>query len=216
VQEGEGTQTATADEGTPSQETSGAVGTGPGGGAPAAAGEAAQPAADPLATAQEEALQFKDKLLRTLADFDNFRKRSRREVDDARRTGRDHLLKELLPVFDNLERAVEHSLRAGSNDTDWKGLGEGIALVVRQLKDTLGRLGIERIDALGHAFDPALHEAIQQLETSDHAPGTVAAEVQAGYREGDRLVRPALVVVAKAKPPDADASSEQGSGSSPS
>src|SRR5690606_13945694 len=102
VQEGEGTQT-TEDETLVPPGAAEAQAT--------AAGEAvAQP--DPLAAAQEEAAQLKDKLLRTLADFDNFRKRSRREVDDARRAGRDHLLKELLPVFDNLERAVEHSLRA--------------------------------------------------------------------------------------------------------
>lgn len=206
MQEGEGTQT-TEDETLVPPGAAEAQAT--------AAGEAvAQP--DPLAAAQEEAAQLKDKLLRTLADFDNFRKRSRREVDDARRAGRDHLLKELLPVFDNLERAVEHSLRAGSGETEWKGLGEGISLVIRQLRDTLARLGIERIEALGQTFDPALHEALQQLETNDHPPGTVAAEVQAGYREGDRLVRPALVVVAKAKAPSADASSEPSSDASSS
>lgn len=200
VQEGEGTQnpqdvTREAPEGTAPDDR------------PTPEGEPETPA-DPLALAQEEAAQFKDKLLRTLADFDNFRKRTRREVEDARRLGRDHLLKELLPVFDNLERAVEHALKGAAGDNEWKGLGEGISLVVRQLKDTLGRLGIERIEALGQAFDPALHEAIQQLETDDHPPGTVAAEVQAGYREGDRLVRPALVVVAKAKSPTVEASSE--------
>jgi len=198
VQEGEETQTATDQQGLPAE--------------PPVTESETGAQVDPLATLQEEAAQLKDKLLRTLADFDNFRKRSRREVDDARRIGRDHLLKELLPVFDNLERAVEHALRAGSSETDWKGLGEGISLVIRQLKDTLGRMGIERIDAVGQPFDPALHEAIQQLETSDHAPGTVAAEVQAGYREGDRLVRPALVVVAKAKPPSFDTGSDQGTG----
>lgn len=154
---------------------------------------------DPLSAVQEEARELKDKLLRTLADFDNFRKRSRREVDDAKRQGRDSLLKDILPVFDNLERAAEHALRSAAGEGDWKGLSEGIGLVVRQLKDTLGRLGIERIEALGQPFDPALHEAIQHLETDDHPPGAVAAEVQAGYREGERLVRPALVVVAKAK-----------------
>jgi len=200
VQDGEGTQT-TADD---TREA-------PDGAAPqdrpTPEGEPPAPA-DPLAQAQEEAAQFKDKLLRTLADFDNFRKRTRREVDDARRSGRDHLLKELLPVFDNLERAVEHALKGASGDAEWKGLGEGISLVVRQLKDTLGRLGIERIEAVGQPFDPALHEAIQHLETDNHLPGTVAAEVQAGYREGDRLVRPALVVVAKAKSPAAEASSD--------
>lgn len=202
MQEGEGTQATDETQARPQADVEGEA-------APNLAAEA-DSAVDPLTVAQEEAAQFKDKLLRTLADFDNFRKRSRREVDDARRTGRDHLLKELLPVFDNLERAVEHALRAGSSETDWKGLGEGISLVIRQLKDTLGRLGIERIEALGQAFDPALHEALQQLETSEHPPGTVAAEVQAGYREGDRLVRPALVVVAKAKSPTSDASSDQG------
>jgi molecular chaperone GrpE len=207
VQEGEGTQTTADETLVPPQAEAG------GQAADAGTGEATA-AADPLAAMQEEAAQFKDKLLRTLADFDNFRKRSRREVDDARRSGRDHLLKELLPVFDNLERAVEHALRAGSSETDWKGLGEGISLVIRQLKDTLSRMGIERIEAQGQAFDPALHEAIQQLETNDHPPGTVAAEVQAGYREGDRLVRPALVVVAKAKIPSSDASSDPGTGSS--
>lgn len=201
MQEGEGTQTTADETLVPPQAEAGQA-------ASAGTDEGATPA-DPLAAVQEEAAQFKDKLLRTLADFDNFRKRSRREVDDARRSGRDHLLKELLPVFDNLERAVEHALRAGSSETDWKGLGEGISLVIRQLKDTLGRMGIERIEALGQAFDPALHEAIQQLETNDHPPGTVAAEVQAGYREGDRLVRPALVVVAKAKAPSADGNSDQ-------
>jgi molecular chaperone GrpE len=196
VQEGEATQ-ASADEAGLSPDK--AADTPPTG----AEGPDDSPiAVDPLTLAQEEAAQFKDKLLRTLADFDNFRKRTRREVDDARRAGRDQLLKELLPVFDNLERAVEHALRGAAGEGEWKGLGEGISLVVRQLKDTLGRLGIERIEALGQAFDPALHEAIQHLETDDHAPGTVAAEVQAGYREGERLVRPALVVVAKAKTTD--------------
>lgn len=193
MQDGEATQASTDEAGLAPDKPAAAT-------PPAGAEGTGEPpvAIDPLTLAQEEAAQFKDKLLRTLADFDNFRKRTRREVDDARRAGRDQLLKELLPVFDNLERAVEHALRGASGD-DWKGLGEGISLVVRQLKDTLGRLGIERIEALGQAFDPALHEAIQHLETDDHVPGTVAAEVQAGYREGERLVRPALVVVAKAK-----------------
>lgn len=152
---------------------------------------------DPLAAAQAEVAQLKEKLLRTAADFDNFRKRSRREVADAEKKGRDSLLKELLPVFDNLERAGGHA-QGSESGASMKALADGIDLVIRQFRDTLSRLGVERIEAVGQPFDPALHEAIQHLETSDFEPGSIAAEVQPGYREGDRLVRAALVVVAKA------------------
>jgi molecular chaperone GrpE len=138
--------------------------------------------------------RIRDQLLRTLADFDNFRKRSRREVSDAERRGREELLKDLLPIFDNLERAAVHAETA----SDMKSLADGIGMVMRQFTDTLARLGIERVASVGNAFDPSQHEAIQQLETGEHPPGTVAAEVQAGYKLGDRLIRPALVVVAKA------------------
>jgi molecular chaperone GrpE len=149
-----------------------------------------------LAEAQAEAARYKDQLLRTAADFDNFRKRSRRELEDAERRGRDDLLKEFLPVFDNLERATLHA--ASTEATGGvKALAEGIGLVIRQFTDTLRKIGIERIEAVGKPFDPSQHEAIQHLESAEFEPGTVAAEVQAGYRAGERLVRPALVVVAK-------------------
>jgi len=150
---------------------------------------------DPLEQAKAEQAKLKDQLLRTLADFDNFRKRSRRELVEAERRGRDDLLKEFLPVFDNLDRASQHAETA----TDTKALAEGIALVMRQFADTLAKVGIERISAVGKPFDPALHEAVQQLETTDFPPGTIAAEVQAGYRNTEKLIRPALVVVAKSK-----------------
>ncbi len=157
-----------------------------------------EPAAeqDPLELARAEQLKTRDQLLRTLADFDNFRKRSRRELLDAERRGREDVIKDLLPVFDNLERAGAH---AGSA-TDVKALADGIGLVLRHFGDTLGKLGLERVPALGLAFDPAMHEAVQQIETSDFEPGIIAAEVQAGYKNADRLIRPALVVVAKAMP----------------
>ncbi len=158
----------------------------------AEAGQEAAP--DPLEQAKAEQAKLKDQLLRTLADFDNFRKRSRRELTDAERRGRDDVLKELLPVFDNLDRAAAHAETA----TDVKALADGIVLVLRQFQDTLGRLGVERVPAVGHPFDPAVHEAVQQMETSDFEPGTIAAEVQAGYKANEKLIRPALVVVAKA------------------
>lgn len=154
----------------------------------------AAPPPDPLETAKAELARLRDQLLRTAADFDNFRKRSRRELADGESRARESLLRELLPVFDNLERATSHAESA----TDPKALGDGIRMVLRQFNDTLGRLGITRIAGVGSPFDPSVHEALQQMETAEHAPGSVAAEVQAGYRWGDRLIRPALVVVAKA------------------
>lgn len=148
---------------------------------------------DPLEAARAEVQRIRDQLLRTAADFDNFRKRTRKETQEAERRAKEDFLRELLPVFDNLERAAQHAETA----TDVKSLADGVGMVVRLFVDTLGRLGVERVSALGQAFDPALHEAVQQLETSEHPPGSVAAEVQPGYRMGERLVRPAMVVVAK-------------------
>jgi molecular chaperone GrpE len=152
------------------------------------------PPADPLEEARSEAARLRDQLLRTAADFDNYKKRARREQQDGERRAREDMLRDLLPVFDNLSRAIQHAESA----SDVKSLADGISMVMRQFEDTLGKLGVERIKSVGEGFDPAVHEAIQQLETSEHAPGTVAAELQAGYRTGDRVVRPALVVVAKA------------------
>lgn len=160
-------------------------------GSEAADGEAAP--ADPVAEAKAEAARFKEQWVRTAADFDNFRKRSRRELEDNRKAGREELLKELLPVFDNLERAVASADRA----QDVKPVADGLKMVLRQFVDTLGRTGITKVPTIGSQFDPAVHEAIQQIETSEHPPGTVVAEVQPGYLQGDRLVRAAMVVVAK-------------------
>jgi molecular chaperone GrpE len=169
-----------------------------------AAGQVSEPnaqAADDVAAGgsledqlRAEAARLKDQLLRLAADFDNFRKRSRRELGDAERTAREELLRELLPVFDNLERASQHAGAAA----DVQSLVDGITMVNRQFVDTLSRLGVQRIQTVGVAFDPAVHEAVQQLETADQPPGVVFAEVLGGYRLGERLIRPAMVVVAKA------------------
>jgi molecular chaperone GrpE len=144
-------------------------------------------------TAQNEVAKLRDQLLRTAADFDNYRKRTRREIADAERRSKEDLLREILPVFDNLERAALHAEAA----TDVQALADGLRLVMRQFADTLGKLSIERIATKGLAFDPTVHEAIQQVETSEVPPGAIASEIQAGYRLGDRVIRPALVVVAK-------------------
>jgi molecular chaperone GrpE len=166
---------------------------------------AAEPEAPDLLQEARAAVQrTREQLLRTAADFDNYRKRSRREIDDAHKQGREELLRDLLPVFDNLERAAAHAGQA----TDAKAVAEGVNMVLRQFLDTLGKIGIRRIAAVGQVFDPTQHEAIHQAETADHPPGTVMEEVQPGYAMGDRLIRAAMVVVAKPRqvsaesPPD--------------
>ena len=144
-------------------------------------------------TLKAEAARLKDQLLRTLADFDNYRKRSRKEIADAERIARDDLLRDFLPVFDNLERASQHAV----GSTDVQSLNEGIQIVMRQFFETLNKLSIERVPSVGKPFDPAVHEAVQQVESPDLPVGAVAQELLAGYRVGDRLIRPAMVVVVK-------------------
>lgn len=152
-----------------------------------------------LAEAHAEAARLRDQLLRTAADFDNFRKRARREESDATRRGREGLLKDLLPVFDNLERAVQHA--EGAQDV--KAVADGLRMVLKQFVDTLDRAGIKRVATVGHPFDPTKHEAIQHLASAEHPAGVVMAEVQPGYAIGDYLARAALVVVSKG-PPESD------------
>lgn len=160
--------------------------------------EAAQP--DPLEATKAELAKVREQLLRTAADFDNYRKRSRREVDDAQKKGSEELLRALLPVFDNLERAVVHA----EQSTDAKAIAEGVKMVLKQFQDSIGRIGIKRVAGVGQPFDPLVHEAIQQVETADQPAGTVVAEVQPGYIYGERLVRAAMVVVAR--PPSSEPS----------
>ncbi len=145
--------------------------------------------ADPAA----EMARMRDQLLRTAADFDNFRKRSRREQEDAQKRGQQQVLKDLLPVFDNLERAAQHADTAA----DAKAVADGVRIVLKQFETTLERMGIKRVPTVGVAFDPALHEAIQHVESPDQPAGVVLHEVQAGYTIGDMLLRAAMVVVSK-------------------
>jgi molecular chaperone GrpE len=135
-----------------------------------------------------------DRYLRAAADLENLRKRQRRETEDAKLESKGRVLKEMLPVVDNLERAIEHATaQAGTNP-----IVEGVQLVLRQFLTAFERLDVTPVEAAGQPFDPNLHEAISQMD-SDQPPGTVVQVLQRGYRSGDRLLRPALVVVAKAK-----------------
>lgn len=149
-----------------------------------------------LASARAESARVREQLLRTAADFDNFRKRTRREVDDAQRRGREGTVRELLPVFDNLERAISHADEA----PDVQSLADGLRIVFKQFIDVLGKLDIQRVPSVGVPFDPSVHEAIQQLASPDVPAGVVMAEVQPGYTLGGQLLRAAMVVVSKGAP----------------
>jgi molecular chaperone GrpE len=163
--------------------------------APAQNGQAKTEATtpSPLEALTAERDKLREQLLRTAADFDNYRKRSKRDVDDARQRGKDDLVRDLLPVFDNLERAVQTADTA----SDMSSVLEGIRMVLKLFEDTADRVGLERVPSVGERFDPAVHEAIQQQETDAHPPGTIVTEVVPGYRFGQRLVRPAMVIVAR-------------------
>jgi molecular chaperone GrpE len=145
---------------------------------------------------QAEISRLRDQLLRSAADFDNFRKRTRREQEDAARRGRESAVKDLLPVFDNLERAAAHAESAA----DAKVIGDGVRMVIKQFNDALEKMGIKRIVTVGRPFDPSQHEAIQQLASAEHPAGVIMAEVQPGYSIGDYLLRAAMVVVSKGAP----------------
>ena len=116
-----------------------------------------------------------------------------RERDDAARYANEMLLKDLLPVVDNLERAVAHASGGGNG----KPLVEGVEMVLRSLLDTLAKHGVSQMIAVGQSFDPAKHEAIAQVESEDHEPNSVVEELHKGYLLRERLLRPALVSVAK-------------------
>ena len=159
-----------------------------------------------LTTLQQEIARFRELYLRKLADFDNYRKRQEREMGEFRRYAKGELLRDCLPVLDNLERAL--AVPGGASG----GLREGVELVLRQFKDVLGRNGLAEVDPGGRPFDPTLHEAISRNEDPRVQEPTVVEVLQKGYVLGERLIRPALVIVAvpagSARKADAGESSE--------
>ena len=134
----------------------------------------------------------RERALRLRADFDNYRKRTERERAEIERYALADALRELLPVVDNLERAL--GAQGGQGDSN--DLRRGVEMIVRQLQEVLKRYGLSPIPAVGERFDPAVHEAVFQEESDLVAAPTVAAELQRGYRLNDRLLRPSLVKVA--------------------
>ena len=144
--------------------------------------------------AEPQSEEVKAQLIRMAADFENFKKRARKEKEDLRKFGNEHLVRDILPVLDNLERALAHV------DSDANPLVEGIKMVSKQFLQVMENYGVRPIDSTGKPFDPAIHDAMTQQPTADAAPGTVLQEFERGYTIHERLLRPARVIVAAAMP----------------
>jgi len=146
-----------------------------------------------LAAKEAEAKNNYDRFLRQVAELDNIKKRATRDREEISRFANEALIKDLLPVVDNLERAVAHASGGGNG----KPLVEGVEMVLKGLLDVLAKFGVTQISAVGEPFDPSKHEAMAQVETDHHEPNSVVEELHKGYLLRDRLLRPALVSVAK-------------------
>jgi molecular chaperone GrpE len=180
--------------------------------APAGTPSALQPPAEPtapLASLQAEiealkaeaakATEYHDKLLRTAADFENYKKRVARERTEAAKYAHEALLLKLIPILDNFDMAL--AAASSSTEANAQALRDGVAMIHQQFKSALAEAGLEEINAVHQKFDPHLHEAVSQHEVPDVPEGHVAQQLRKGYKLRDRLLRPASVVVAKA-PPD--------------
>ena len=161
--------------------------------------EAASEALDPLQQAQQQAAENHDLYLRARADLENYRRRAQKDKEDLAKFANENLLRELLPVLDNLSRALEHARSEGADDG---ALTEGVEMTLGQFRKTLEQFGVTPVDALEKPFDPNCHEAMGQVESADHPPNTVVQEMQQGYYLNQRLLRPSLVMVSKAPSQD--------------
>jgi molecular chaperone GrpE len=156
-----------------------------------------------VASLEAEKAELHDRMLRIAAEFDNWKKRSRKELTDGEARAKEQVLRDLLEVIDNLERATASWNEA--KEIDPKAIRDGVDLVLRQFRSKLERYQVKPLEAKGVAFDPRFHEAISQVPAPDVKPGSVVHELQKGYMIGDRLLRPAMVVVAAAPPAPAPA-----------
>ena len=191
--------------------------------------QAPDPAASDVAAAQQELEQLRaqlefsqakgremmekirdthEKMLRAVADLDNYKKRALKEKEEIQKFGSERMLKDFLPVIDNLDRALEH---AGKN-ADFESLQKGVAMTRKMFDDALGKHGVKGFSAVGQPFDPRLHEAMLQVETAEVPAHHVVSELVRGYTLNERLVRPALVVVAKAPSQSQPASADEKAG----
>jgi molecular chaperone GrpE len=154
-----------------------------------------------LESAENKAQENYDRLLRLSAEFDNYKKRTSREMRDMVKFANEKFVVELLGVVDNLERAIASVPEADADDP----LLQGVQLTLSEVLKLLDRHNIHVVESLGKPFDPNFHQAMMQQEAEDQPPNTVIGEMQRGYTMHDRLIRPAMVVVSKARPADGDA-----------
>ena len=146
-----------------------------------------------LEAAEKRAEEEHDKFLRILAEFDNFRKRSREEFQQVCTFAIEDLVIRLLPVLDNFERAI----KTAEEIKDYDALHGGVILILRQLRDILTKEGVTPIEAQGKLFDPNFHEAVMRVDTDEYPDGMIIEEFQAGYTLGDKVIRPSMVKVAR-------------------
>ncbi len=159
--------------------------------------ETAPPLAEDVAKLVQEKEEYYDRLLRTQADFDNYRKRVQREQANLLRYGAENALHEILPVVDNLERAVDSARKHEESNSQ---LREGVELILTQFNDALGKLGVRPIETVGHPFDPNKHDALIRVHAPDVSEGAVVDEIRKGYYLHDKVLRPAQVTVGTHEP----------------
>jgi len=148
-----------------------------------------------LSAADARAEENHDRLLRITAEFENYKKRMEREMNDFRKFANESLIKDILPIVDNLERALQ--ITYGNNESAFNGMREGVQMTLKGLLESLEKFGVVPIDSLDKPFDPNFHQAVMQEESEGHPENTVSKEFQKGYMMNDRLLRPAMVVVSK-------------------
>jgi molecular chaperone GrpE len=175
----------------------------------AASGEAKEPVVevesveDRLKAAEVRAEENHDRLLRVTAEFENYKKRAERDINDFRKFANESFIKETLPIVDNLERALE--IPKGDSEATPESMREGVEMTLKGLLSCLKKYGVVPVESLGKQFDPHFHQAVMQEESETRPDNTVSQELQKGYMMQDRLLRPAMVVVSKKPASKADA-----------
>lgn len=167
------------------------------------------PASSEVSTAKDDELKsLNDKYLRLAAEFDNYKRLAQRDQRDQIRFGNEQLLKELLPVVDNLERAIKAA--QGGKSTD--GLVKGVDLTLKQLQGVLGKFGVQSIPTMGQPFDPSGHQAVASVPSTQVPDKHVVEEFQRGYRLHDRILRPAMVTVSSGAGAESNGASDESEG----
>ncbi|HEY6475475.1 MAG TPA: nucleotide exchange factor GrpE [Polyangia bacterium] len=161
---------------------------------------------DRAAALAAERDEMKDRMLRVAAEFENWKKRARKEKDDAVASARESVLRDVLEIADNLERAATAQSKGGDGVVDGAAVMKGVSLVLRLFQQKLERYEVKPFEVAGQPFDPRVHEAVSRVESADVPSGSVVTELQKGYKVGERLLRPALVSVSTGPKPQSEPS----------